>query len=604
MKRHLIIALTALAALASAAPSHARNVLDLKQCLTDSTIVYPESFETDTRRLLEGWYMQNYTATDDAYTKADPNVTDEVIIARLKALPTVIEMPYNEVVRSYIDRYTKQGRPQVVAILGLSHYYEPIFEQVLEERGLPLELKYLPIIESSLDPNAVSRHGATGLWQFLLGTAKGLGLEVNSLVDERRDPYASSEKAADYLKDLFSTYGDWSLAIAAYNCGPGNVNKAIRRAGGDTGNPDFWNIYRYLSPETRGYVPAFIAANYVMAHHRDHGINPVLATKPLVTDTIHVSDRIHFNQISAVLDIPVDELRILNPQFRADVIPGTPDRQYTLILPTQQVQAYIMSEKEIMAYEADRYARREVVEPGVEPDDVAGEAFQPDDDQALAEVQAVHAKATGQPEPEPLQPVVAQAAPARQEAKPAPAPAPEKPAKKEQRKPGKGVTHKVAAGETIWSIAEQYGVTGAQVKEWNGLRRNAVRVGQQLRIEAPVTAKADEPAQKAEQKKAVAEEPAKKKATDDEPAKKKTAEKPRTKTHTVRNGESLARIADQHGITVTELKNANNLSGNTLHPGDKLTIPAKGTKSAAKEKASHKSKSGKSGKKGKKSKRR
>ena len=371
--RKLLIATAAAAALQAPTPIHADrqpNVLDLKNSLTDSSVVFPESFETDTQKMLEGWYMKNYTATDRRYEEMeDADTSDETIIERLKALPTVIEMPFNEVVRTYIDRYTKRGRSQVAALLGMSLYYLPVFEQALEERGLPLELKYLPVIESGLDPNAVSRHGATGLWQFMLGTARGLGMEVNSLVDERRDPYVASERAATYLKDLYDTYGDWSLAIAAYNCGPGNVNKALRRAGGDPKSHDFWGIYYYLSPETRGYVPMFIAANYVMNYYQDHNISPVLAVKPLVTDTLHITERVHFNQISKVLDIPVEELRILNPQFRADLIPGTPDTPYTLILPSQQIHAYLMSEDAIKEYESDRYALRGVVEPGEVPSD-------------------------------------------------------------------------------------------------------------------------------------------------------------------------------------------------------------------------------------------
>ena len=195
-----------------AAQSKKSTVLDVKTSISDNNIVYPESFEANTRKMLEGWYMKNYMATDDRYRReGDTRNDDKTIRERLAALPTVIEMPYNQVVRSYIDRYTQRGREQVTVLLGLSHYYMPIFEQALEERGLPLELKYLPVIESGLDPNAVSKHGATGLWQFMIATAKGLGMEVNSLVDERRDPYVSSKKAAQYLSDLYATYGDWFL---------------------------------------------------------------------------------------------------------------------------------------------------------------------------------------------------------------------------------------------------------------------------------------------------------------------------------------------------------------------------------------------------------
>ncbi|MDE6217600.1 MAG: lytic transglycosylase domain-containing protein, partial [Muribaculaceae bacterium] len=268
LRRFFILSLPLLAA--SLSPVAAKEPNVLSQTITDEAIIFPESFETDTRKLLEGWYIKNYTDTDDRYLKMpDVKTSDEEIKRRLSELPTVIEMPFNQIVRQYIDRYTQKGRSQVAAMLGLGIYYNPIFEQALEKEGLPLELKYLPVIESALNPNAVSRSGAAGLWQFMLVAAKGLDMEVNSLVDERRDPYISSQRAAKFLKDLYSTYGDWSLAIAAYNCGPGTVNKAIRRAGGDPSKQDFWSIYSYLPSETRGYVPAFIAANYVMNYYKE-----------------------------------------------------------------------------------------------------------------------------------------------------------------------------------------------------------------------------------------------------------------------------------------------------------------------------------------------
>ena len=247
-----------MAALLGVMPSMAqknRNVNSLRTEITDSHIVYPKSYEADTQRMLEGWYMQNYTATDDSYRrKGDVEVSDAVLRDRLSKLPTVIDMPYNSIVRSYIERYTRRGRDQVAALLGLSLYYMPIFEQALEAEGLPLELKYLPVIESALDPNATSKHGAAGLWQFMVGTGKGLGLEVNSMVDERRDPIKATWAAARYLKDMYAIYQDWNLVIAAYNCGPGTINKAIRRAGGKT---DYWEIYNlsliHISEPTRPY---------------------------------------------------------------------------------------------------------------------------------------------------------------------------------------------------------------------------------------------------------------------------------------------------------------------------------------------------------------
>ncbi|MDE6369325.1 MAG: transglycosylase SLT domain-containing protein, partial [Muribaculaceae bacterium] len=281
-------------------------------------------------------------------------------IERLAALPTEIEMPYNSVVKSYIDLYTQRRKQLVENMLGMSLYYMPIFEQALDRHGLPLELKYLPVIESALNPTAVSKAGATGLWQFMIPTATGLGLEVSTLVDERRDPYASSEAAAVYLKQLHDMFGDWSLAIAAYNCGPGNINKALRRAGG--GKKDFWEIYPLLPAETRGYLPAFIAANYIMNYYDKHNISPALARKPIITDSIHVTKRVNFSQIADVLDISIDEIRELNPQYRKDVIPGNL-KASSLVLPSLQVYAYIANEDSILNHNASRYARRNVVEP-------------------------------------------------------------------------------------------------------------------------------------------------------------------------------------------------------------------------------------------------
>lgn len=551
MKRYFLVALLAAASLTGFAKTDKNsNVLNLKSSITDSAIVYPESFEADTQKLLEGWFIKNYTATDNRYaTEPDAEVSDEEMIKRLSALPTVIEMPYNQIVRSYIDRYTKRGRAQIAAILGLSLYYMPIFEQALEEQGLPLELKYLPVIESGLDPNAVSKHGATGLWQMMLGTAKGLGLEVNSLVDERRDPYVASERAASYLKDLYSAYGDWSLAIAAYNCGPGNVNKAIRRAGGDAKDHDFWSIYNYLSPETRGYVPMFIAANYVMKYYPDHNISPVLPVKPLVMDTIQIAERVHFNQISKVLDIPVEELRILNPQFRADVIPGSVESPYTLILPSQQIHAYLMSEDEIRNFEPDKYGKRETVDPGEVPAD------------AMLAVEDTSIWPEDQGESD-----VALAA--------------------SQGKPSI-IVHKVTAGESLASIAEKYNVTPEEIKRSNNLRRNAVRVGQQLRISTTT------PQEVMESTVAVVTgKPAANKSTFKASSKKEKQKKSAAPiTHKIRNGESLSTISKKYGVSIAAIKQANGMKSDALRAGKTLKIPAKGTtskKSTSKKKSRRK----------------
>lgn len=359
--RHIALsaALCAAALCAQARPS----ILTLADAAADSTVVFPESVETDVNRMMQNWYLQNYTALDkEVDNRPDVATTDAELIERLQAIPTTIEMPFNSVVRQYIDMYTGRKRSLVESMLGMSLYYMPIFEQAIEKEGIPIELKYLPVIESAMNPDAVSRAGAVGLWQIMLPTARGLGLEINTLVDERRDPVRSSEAAARYLRELYDIYKDWSLAIAAYNCGPGNVNKALRRAGDDA-RKDFWAIYPYLPRETRGYVPCFIAATYVMNYYNKHNISPALAKKPIVTDSVHVNRRVHFQQIADILKLPVEQLQVLNPQYRKQEIPGTPDRPWPLVLPANQTYAYIMSEDAIAAHNADLYARRDVVEP-------------------------------------------------------------------------------------------------------------------------------------------------------------------------------------------------------------------------------------------------
>lgn len=589
----LRIYLTAALAVTTLCITAKPTILSLADHANDSTIVYPESVETDTHKMMQNWYLQNYTALDkDADSRPDVVTTDEEIIKRLQAIPTTIEMPFNSVVRAYIDMYTGKKRSLVETMLGMSLYYMPIFEEAIEREGLPIELKYLPVIESALDPNAVSRAGATGLWQIMLPTARGLGLEVNTLVDERRDPIRSSEAATKYLRQLHDIYNDWSLAIAAYNCGPGNVNKALRRAGEE--GKDFWSIYPYLPRETRGYVPCFIAATYVMNYYNKHNISPALAKRPLLTDSVHVSKRVNFKQISDILHIPVEQLQTLNPQYRKNEIPGDTHR-YSLVLPANQTYSYIMSEDAIVSHDAKLYARRDVVEPatGMEPrpDTVNGQE-------------------------------------------------------------GEWVTtedvkwHKVKRNETMASIAKKYGVTLRSLKRANGNIRKPKR-GQSLKVvttkrefrpyetqpqendnllvrnpepemqeqaatdsvaAAPVTAaapdsisteapaayssdmsdksdlsdKSDESEQSATATRAEPSKAADKisgsfqsaKAKREATASKasKSKKKAAAKTHTVRKGESLYKIAKANGTTVKELQRLNNISGNKIKPGDKIRV--------------------------------
>ena len=289
---------------------------------TNDVFDFPEALADSNLDSLMALYMsKTYLISDNDCEpmKENPEFSREEYIDRLQRMPTVMEMPYNEVVRSCIDRYVVRLRRQVSYMLGASNFYMPIFEEALDAYQLPLELKYLPIIESALNPTAVSRAGATGLWQFMIGTAKMYNLEVNSLIDERRDPVKSSYAAAHFLSDLYKVFGDWNLVIAAYNCGPENVNKAIRRSGGVR---DYWKIYPYLPKETRGYVPAFIAANYAMTYYCEHGICPMGTKLPLKTDTVMIDRNIPFSQFASVCNLDIDMLRALNPVYKRDVVPG------------------------------------------------------------------------------------------------------------------------------------------------------------------------------------------------------------------------------------------------------------------------------------------
>ena len=618
MRQLLIAALLAFsAATVEAAP--APSVLDIKHSLRDDNVRPPESFETQSRVLEENFFLRNYT-------DARPNSTEirlgnaEEYTRKLAELNPGIEMPYNPVVGKLIDMYLGKRRSLVSNMLALHDYYGDIFIEELEKEGLPLELQYLPVIESAINPNAVSRAGATGLWQFMPATAKGLGMEVSTLVDERRDARESSRNAARYLKQLYNIYGDWSLAIAAYNCGPGNVNKARRRAG--EASSDFWEIYNFLPTETRGYVPAFIAANYVMNYHDDYGIHRPVIKRPLITDTGEVRERVHFNQIANVLNIPIDEIRMLNPQYRKDVIPGSPTRPYLLTLPSQQVLSYISSRDEILAYESEKYTPRSTVELGRNKNKNKEE--EPAGQQPVE--QPAEQPAPNQPS---QQPVVADAV--------------------------NKLTHTVGRGEDLGSIAKQYGVSATDIKKWNNLRRGKVREGEQLVIEvrqrntvaavntraskansSEVPARQTKPAAQASrnenasvpertrnryssssttaQSRAVPQRNSEKyKNKKQEAAKQQAAKAKKQKPveHTVKSGESLEKIAKRYGTTVDALQKANGFKkGQTnLQIDQKLKVPkanananAKNSKNAKAEKNQKNSKNAKADKNTKSSK--
>ncbi|MBR6519447.1 MAG: transglycosylase SLT domain-containing protein [Paludibacteraceae bacterium] len=332
------------------------SLLFFSDSISDSLVVSqtiaPLPFDT----ILHNYFLEKAFQIDCERTDSGAvYYSDSVYMARLQSLPHVMEMTYNKVVKSCIERYARCPK-DVGYMLGIGNtYYFPMFEEALERHNVPLELKYLPVIESALNAKAKSPVGAMGLWQFMVGTGKIYGLEVNSMVDERRDPRKASDAAARYLADLYKRYNDWHLVIAAYNCGPGNVSKAIRIA---NGKQNFWEIYPYLPRETRSYVPLFIAANYIMNFYEHHNMCPATPLFNYATDTVMISDRVHLQQIAEKVGISLDELKFLNPQYRYDIIPGN-IKPYPLVVPFEHVNSYALNRDSILAHKPE-LAKREI----------------------------------------------------------------------------------------------------------------------------------------------------------------------------------------------------------------------------------------------------
>lgn len=406
----------------------------------EETIDLPEAMNYEVDSLLNLYYSKTYLQQDEDCNYRDENrdYPKEVYIERLSRLPNVMEMPYNEIVQKFIDRYTGRLRHSVSYMLGASNFYIPIFEEALEAYGLPLELKYLPVIESALNPKATSHAGAAGLWQFMVATGKQYGLEINSLIDERRDPIKSSYAAAHYLKDLYNIFGDWSLVIAAYNCGPENINKAIHRADGQA---DYWKIYPYLPRETRGYVPAFIAANYVMNYYCEHNICPMRTTLPAKTDTVVVSKDVHLKQIADVCGIDIEELRTLNPQYRRDIVNGN-NKPSVIRLPANATNTFIANEDSIYRYETDALlTRRSLVE-------VESSKYTT----STSSSRKSYSKSKSR----------------------------KKKSSRRSRTRKKSVT--VRSGDTLSEIAERHHTTVKKLRQLNGIKGNNIRAGKKIRV--------------------------------------------------------------------------------------------------------------------------
>ena len=390
-----------------------------------------DQFVTNYDSLLNTYVISKYAATSRRHRAnintdyAFDQIPDTVIAQRLNSLHTVIPMTFNSVVRDHIRMYLNRMRNRIDVMLTLSEYYQTLFEESLSRYDVPEELKYLTIVESAMNPQATSRVGAAGLWQFMYTTGKNYGLEVNSIIDERRDAYKSSDAAAHYLHDLYNVFGDWHLAIAAYNCGPGNVNKAIARSGG---KHNFWQIYPYLPRETRGYVPAFIAATYIMNFYPEHGLHPKRAAIPLHTDTVMIERDMFFCHVAKHIGVEMEELRALNPQYRADFIPGS-NGSYPLCLPTEKMNDLIHHAEAIFRDTEDSISRRPAAVIATRSD---------------AEVTY------------------------------------SKPARKHNG--SSSSYHKVRRGETLSSIAAKHGTTVSKLKKLNHLRSDRIRYGQRLRV--------------------------------------------------------------------------------------------------------------------------
>jgi membrane-bound lytic murein transglycosylase D len=375
--------------------------------------------------LVNTWYVQNAFSVDSLVNMCSADtiqnvLPDSVYISRLQKLDSYIPLPYNESVKKFINFYLNRRRGIVSIMMGLTNYYYPLFEEALARYDLPIELKYLPIIESALNPKIVSRAGASGLWQFMHGTAKMYGLEINSYIDERNDPIKSTDAACRYLRDLYAIYGDWHVVIAAYNCGPGNINKAVRRSGG---KQNYWEIYSRLPKETRSYIPIFIAANYVMNYPQEHNLFPIQPSFKLLTDTIVLTSYLNFEQIAANLNLPVEEIRQLNPQYKRDIVPAKPDKPYVLKLPIDKISPFIDNEAQILAYNRDKY-------------------FPNNQLVLIKEISKSYVNIDGK----------------------------------------KKVFYTVVRGDNPGVIASKYRISVSKLCEWNNIRHNMIKIGQKLVI--------------------------------------------------------------------------------------------------------------------------
>lgn len=451
------------------------------------SIELPASMTQELDSLMNLYNTKTYLKADEDCNLPDINpVYDEQTYKdRLAQLPTVIEMPYNDIVRKFIDRYSSDLRRKVAYMLGAQNFYMPVFEEALEAYELPLELKYLPVIESGLNPKAKSRAKAMGLWQFMLPTAKRYGLTINSLVDERCDLIKASYAAAHYLSDLYKIFGDWNLVIAAYNCGPEKINKSIHRLKGEK---DYWKIYSLLPKETRGYVPAFIAANYIMNYYCEHNICPLTASLPAKTDTVMLDRDVHFEQIAHVIGIDIAQLEDLNPQYRRNIVNGN-SKPSPLRLPADMVNAFIDNEDSVYAFNTKNYlTKRKEVGPSDNAtyvvrnnqvtrienrNNATANTRNNGNDSTTADNAAADSTNTTAQEQAPAT-VARKSSASRSSAK--------KRNSKSRKRTAKSKSVTIKNGDTLSEIAERNHTTVAKLRKLNGIKGNNIRAGKKIKV--------------------------------------------------------------------------------------------------------------------------
>jgi membrane-bound lytic murein transglycosylase D len=522
--------------------------------------INPEDYTAEVSdSLLNLWYVHNRVNSEDISeydmdsVKFESNVPDEVYIERIRQMNSFITLPYNDIVKNYIILYSEKMPTKMANILGLSKYYMPIFEEILNRYDLPEELKAMAVIESALNPTAVSRAGAKGMWQFMYATAKMYGLHIDSFVDERLDPVKSAEAAAQYLQDSYEIFGDWNLAIASYNCGAGNVNKAIRRSGGKRA---FWDIYPYLPRETRGYVPAFVGALYAMTYYKEHGIKPEAIEMPAHVDTFKISKMLHLKQVSDLTGAPLDELKNLNPQYSHNIIPGN-SKEYILRLPYNYTNAFIDIEDSLYRHKADEYFNPVTLKKIQDGADGERIVYRVKSGDYLGRIASRHRCTVAQIKRwnnlssnnirvgQRLVIYRGGSAPASSSSSSSKATA-----ATGTSAPANATTYIVKSGDVLGKIAERHGCTVAQLKSWNKLTSNNIRIGQKLIVSA-----ASSSAQNATAA---------------------SAQSGEYTTYTIKSGDSLYSIAKNYpGISAQDIMDFNGLSSSKIKPGMIIRIPKK-----------------------------